>query len=145
MPKSTVNHIGIATRSLDDAEQIWSALGFKFLRNEESKSEGVKIRYMAGQSGTRIELLQPMDEDSPVGRFISKKGVGIQQIAIDVDDIQLMIQRLSEAGFRMINDKPLTSEDGKKIAFVHPNSCGGVLVELIERASDNHQKGSATR
>ena len=140
-----MNHIGIATNSLDDAEDIWSALGFRFLRNEDSESEGVKIRYMAGQSGTTIELLQPMSEDSPVGRFIAKKGVGIQQIAIDVDNIQLMIQSLKDAGFEMINDEPLTSDTGKKIAFVHPISCGGVLVELIERLSDNHQKGSATR
>ena len=87
---------------------------------------------MVNDSETRIELLEPISTDTPVGRFIDRRGVGIQQLAISVDDISETISKLLSMGIRMINTEPQIGHGGNKIAFVHPSSSGGVLVELVE-------------
>jgi len=133
MGDGSINHIGIATRSLDEAEAVWSAFGFKPSRDDLIPEQGVRIRYLVGSGGTKIELLEPLNEDSPVGRFIANMGEGVQQVAIDVDDIELSINRLKSLGFKLINDLPLVGSGGHRIAFVHPSTCGGVLIELVER------------
>ncbi len=86
------------------------------------------------ESPTRIELLEPLGPDTPVGRFISARGAGIQQLAIRVDDIEESIARLLESGVRMVDERPANGTEGSRIAFVHPSSTGGVLVELVEHA-----------
>jgi methylmalonyl-CoA epimerase len=133
MDDGSINHIGIATRSLDEAEAVWSAFGFVHSRDDMILEQGVRIRYLVGSGGTKIELLEPLNEDSPVGRFITKNGEGVQQVAVDVDDIELSINHLKSLGFRLINDRPLVGSGGHRIAFVHPSTCGGVLIELVER------------
>jgi methylmalonyl-CoA epimerase len=133
MDDGSINHIGIATRSLDEAEAVWSAFGFVPSRDDMILEQGVRIRYLVGSGGTKIELLEPLNEDSPVGRFITKNGEGVQQVAVDVDDIELSINHLKSLGFRLINDRPLVGSGGHRIAFVHPSTCGGVLIELVER------------
>ena len=85
-----------------------------------------------GTNATRIELLEPIDEDTPIGRFLNKKGAGIQQIAFRVDDLNSLLSRLKAEGVRLINETPTEGSHGSKIAFVHPSSTGGVLVELLE-------------
>ena len=132
MKTGSINHIGIATLSLDEAEQIWSTLGFTPTKDHIIEDQGVKIRYMKGSGNTNIELLEPISNDTPIGKFIKNRGVGIQQIAINVDDINSKIIELKNNGFKMINDKAITGSDGKMVAFIHPSSCGGVLVELVE-------------
>ena len=87
---------------------------------------------MSGSQETRIELLEPISDDSPIGRFIEKRGEGIQQIAVDVLDMEAKIEELMSMGIRMINKTPLIGSGGSRIAFIHPSSCGGVLVELVE-------------
>ena len=87
---------------------------------------------MVNESDTRIELLEPTASNTPVGKFIQKKGVGIQQLAISVDDISETISKLLDMGIRMINSEPQVGHGGNKIAFVHPSSSGGVLIELVE-------------
>ncbi len=132
MAGGTVNHIGIATPSLDESVELWSKLGFSPSEDKINEDQGVKIRYLKGSGNTRIELLEPLSGESPVGRFISTRGPGVQQIAIDVEDIDSMISDLVGIGVRMVSEVPVIGSDGLRIAFVHPSSTGGVLIELVE-------------
>ena len=132
MAGGTVNHIGIATPSLDESVELWSKLGFSPSEDKINEDQGVKIRYLKGSGNTRIELLEPLSEESPVGRFIESRGPGVQQIAIDVEDIDSMISDLVGIGVRMVSEVPVIGSDGLRIAFVHPSSTGGVLIELVE-------------
>ena len=132
MAGGSVNHIGIATSSLDESEELWSKLGFSQSVEKISEDQGVKIRYLQGTGNTRIELLEPLSKETPVGRFIERRGPGVQQIAIDVDDIESMISDLIDIGVRMVSEEPIIGSDGHRIAFVHPSSAGGVLIELVE-------------
>ena len=133
MEEGSINHIGIATKSLDEAGAIWSAFGFEPTNEEVLPDQGVRVRYLAGSGGTRIELLEPLDDGGPVGRFIANKGEGVQQVAVDVEDIELAIARLKSIGLEMINEQPTIGSGGHRRAFVHPSSCGGVLIELVEK------------
>ena len=132
MGRGSVNHIGIATDSLDNAAKVWEALGFAQGDDEVVEDQGVKIRYMRGDGETNIELLEPLSDDSPVGKFLSARGPGVQQIAVNVPDIVSKISQLKGMGIRMINDDPILGSNGHKIAFIHPSSCGGDLIELVE-------------
>ena len=132
MAGGSVNHIGIATPSLDESGELWSKLGFSQSIDKTSEDQGVKIRYLQGTGNTRIELLEPLSKETPVGRFIERRGPGVQQIAIDVDDIESMISDLIDIGVRMVSEEPIIGSDGHRIAFVHPSSAGGVLIELVE-------------
>jgi|TARA_B100000959_G_scaffold181518_1_gene189836 methylmalonyl-CoA/ethylmalonyl-CoA epimerase len=132
MAGGSVNHIGIATPSLDESGELWSKLGFSQSIDKTSEDQGVKIRYLQGTGNTRIELLEPLSKETPVGRFIERRGPGVQQIAIDVDDIESMISDLIDIGVRMVSEEPVIGSDGHRIAFVHPSSAGGVLIELVE-------------
>ena len=130
---SRIDHIGIATESIDSALPFWNVLGFKSSGGGIVEEQGVEVRYMRNESDTRIELLEPTGPDTPVGRFIERKGEGIQQLAISVPDIRETIEKLTEMGVIMINPEPQIGHGGRKIAFVHPSSSGGVLIELVER------------
>ena len=128
-----LDHIGIATNSLDNHSQFWSSLGFIQGKDEVNVEQGVKIRFFEAVSGApKIELLEPLTPDSPIGRFLEKRGEGVQQIAVKTTDIVSTINQLQSMGIRMINDVPVSGANGTKIAFVHPSSTGGVLVELVE-------------
>jgi methylmalonyl-CoA epimerase len=127
-----IDHIGIATDSIADATTFWEMLGFNVMKDEVVEDQGVKIRYLNCDSETRIELLEPLSEESPVGRFITNRGAGVQQVAISVEDLEEAISSLIDNGIRMINNEPVIGSGGHKIAFVHPSSSGGVLVELVE-------------
>lgn len=127
-----IDHIGIATGSIEKSSKFWNMLGFEDSGDEIVESQGVKIRYLKGEDATRVELLEPLSEDTPVGQFIIKRGVGVQQIAVSVKNIDEMISRLIGNGIRMINEAPVEGSDGHRIAFIHPASTGGVLVELVE-------------
>tara|TARA_B100000579_G_C22467553_1_gene681863 strand:+ start:48 stop:452 length:405 start_codon:yes stop_codon:yes gene_type:complete len=132
MTDGTIDHIGIATSSLDESQQLWSILGFTQGEDQINSEEGVKIRFMNGNTSTRIELLEPLGDDTPVGKFISKYGPGIQQIAVRVADIEETISVLLSVGVKMVSETPTLGADGHRIAFVHPSSAGGVLIELVE-------------
>ena len=128
-----LDHICIATNSLDNHSQFWSSLGFIQGKDEVNVEQGVKIRFFEAVSGApQIELLEPLTPDSPIGRFLEKRGEGVQQIAVKTTDIVSTINQLQSMGIRMINDVPVSGANGTKIAFVHPSSTGGVLVELVE-------------
>jgi len=132
MTGGTIDHIGIATSSLDESQQLWAILGFTQGDDKINSEQGVKIRFMNGNTSTRIELLEPLGDDTPVGKFISKNGPGVQQIAVRVADIEETISSLLSAGVKMVSEAPTLGADGHRIAFVHPSSAGGVLIELVE-------------
>ena len=134
MNKPSIDHVGIATKSIEEATVFWDALGLVTESDHVNHEQGVRIRIMEGGADSpKVELLEPLGPETPVGKFISKRGEGIQQIAFTVDDISVAILRLIETGCRMINDEPLEGVGGTLIAFVHPSSTGGVLVELVQR------------
>ena len=134
MNKPSIDHVGIATKSIEEATVFWDTLGLVTESDHVNHEQGVRIRMLEGGADSpKVELLEPLGPETPVGKFISKRGEGIQQIAFTVDDISVAILRLIETGCRMINDEPLEGVGGTLIAFVHPSSTGGVLVELVQR------------
>ena len=133
MSKPRIDHVGIATNSIEEAAVFWEALGLVSKQDDVNQEQGVRIRMMMGDANSpNVELLEPLGPDTPVGKFISKRGEGIQQLAFTVIDIEDTISRLIELGCKMINEEPTKGIEGSLIAFVHPSSTGGVLVELVQ-------------
>ena len=130
-----VDHIGIAVSDLDSGSAFWRLIGLEQGDDEVNAEQGVNIRFFGSEQGTtatRIELLSPTSTDTPIGRFLEKKGPGVQQIAFRVDNLQELLDKLKLEGVRLINETPTIGAHGSQIAFVHPSSTGGVLVELLE-------------
>ncbi|MFO8191174.1 MAG: methylmalonyl-CoA epimerase [Bacillota bacterium] len=127
-----VDHIGIAVRDLEKMVRIFrDSLGFEYNGEEEVPEQKVRTAFFpAGES--KIELLQTTDPDGPIGRFIAKKGEGVHHIALGVSDIEAKIRELKEKGIEIIDEKPRYGAGGAKIAFIHPQSTGGVLIELCQ-------------
>ena len=130
-----LDHIGIAVNDLESGSAFWKLLGLSQGEDERNDEQGVDIRFFETEYSTdaaRIELLSPTGEDTPIGRFLTKKGPGIQQIAFRVGDLESLLSRLKANGVRLIDETPTEGAHGSRIAFVHPSSTGGVLVELLE-------------
>ena len=134
-----IDHIGIATKDIEKASNFWVQVGLEAGSDHINEEQDVKIRMFYGRdkegkkTHSKVELIEALSESSPIAKFIDKKGVGIQQLAVSVDDIDLVISNLIKAGVRMINSEATIGAGGHRIAFVHPESTGGVLVELVER------------
>ncbi len=129
-----IEHIGIAVKNLKDANRVYTALlGTPPYKTETVESEGVKTSFFkAGPN--KIELLEATHGDSPIAKFIAKRGEGIHHIAFEVNDISAEIKRLEKEGFTVLNEKPKRGADNKLVAFLHPKSTHGVLVELCQDA-----------
>lgn len=127
-----IEHIGIAVKDLDKSNELFANLfGEPHYKIEEVASEGVKTSFF--KVGTnKIELLEATKPDSPIAKFIEKKGEGIHHIAFDVDDIEAEIKRLKASGFIVLNEEPKQGADNKLVAFLHPKSTNGVLIELCQ-------------
>jgi len=127
-----IEHLGIAVKDLDEATKTYeSLLGKSAYQTEKVESEGVEtVFFKTGES--KIELLGATRADSPIAKYIEKRGEGLHHIAFDVADIEAEIKRLKSEGFRLINETPKLGADQKRIAFLHPKSAHGVLVELCE-------------
>lgn len=127
-----IEHIGIAVKDIEAANALFSKLlNTKPYKSEEVKSEGVITSFfMVGE--TKIELLQATNAESPIARFIEKKGEGIHHIAFGVDNVQNEIGRLLSEGFEMLHTAPKEGADNKLIAFAHPKSTGSVLTEICQ-------------
>lgn len=130
-----INHLGIATKGIDEALRFWeNALGLKNVHTEVVEDQKVRVAMLPlGES--RIELLEPTSEDSPISKFLEKRGGGIHHIAVEVDDIVAVLAELREKGMRLIDEAPRTGAEGCLVAFVHPASANGVLLELVQLAS----------
>lgn len=127
-----IEHIGIAVNNLEQSNKLFSSLfGRENYKVEEVLSEGVKTSFF--QIGpNKIELLEANNPDSAIGKFIDKKGEGIHHIAFAVDDITKEIDRLKKLGFHILNEIPKKGADNKLVAFVHPKTANGVLIELCQ-------------
>ena len=136
---SRIDHIGIATNNLNDASKFWQLIGLDSGEDHINLEQDVKIRMFYGKDENsnktyyKVELIEALSDNSPIAKFIQKRGEGIQQLAISVKNIDNLISNLIDSGIRMINKESTIGAGGHKIAFVHPESTGGVLVELVER------------
>ncbi|SRR6266481_6738068 len=128
-----IDHIGIATRGIQDAIAFYrDALGLDVTETEEVAEQKVRVA-MLPIGGSRIELLEATSADSPISRFLEKRGPGIHHIAVRVDDIRAVLADLKQNGARLIDEEPRKGAAGCLVAFVHPSSTGGVLLELVQR------------
>jgi methylmalonyl-CoA/ethylmalonyl-CoA epimerase len=127
-----LEHIGIAVKNLDSANKLISRLlGKNHYKIEEVQSEGVRTSFFE-IGGVKIELLEATNPESPIARFIDKKGEGIHHLAFEVEDINASLKNYESQGFELINKSPKEGADNKMIAFLHPKSTNGVLVELCQ-------------
>jgi methylmalonyl-CoA/ethylmalonyl-CoA epimerase len=131
MEKPTLDHIGIAVRSLDSAK-IYEALGLRVDHVETVESQGVRTAFLS-VGDSNLELLEPLSADSPVGRFVAKRGEGIHHICLRVSNLDEHLARLKAEGFRLINESPVPGAHGCRVAFLHPSAGNGVLIELSEK------------
>jgi len=127
-----INHLGIATKGIDEALKFWQdALGLENVHAEEVAEQKVRVA-MLPIGDTRIELLEATSADSPIAKFIEKRGGGIHHIAVEVENIEESLAKLKASGARLIDEQPRIGAEGCLIAFVHPSSTNGVLLELIQ-------------
>jgi len=127
-----INHLGIATKGIDAALKFWAdALGLENVHTEVVEDQKVRVAMLPiGES--RIELLEPTSEDSPISKFLEKRGGGIHHIAVEVEDIEAALAGLKAKGMRLIDESPRIGAEGCLVAFVHPSSANGVLLELVQ-------------
>jgi methylmalonyl-CoA/ethylmalonyl-CoA epimerase len=127
-----IEHLGIAVKSLETSNQLFKQLlGAAHYKTEEVASEGVNTSFFR-VGPNKIELLEATNPESPIAKFIDKKGEGIHHIAFEVEDIRAEIARLQGEGFTVLNEEPKKGADNKWVAFLHPKSTNGVLIELCQ-------------
>lgn len=135
------DHVGIAVRSLAEGEKIYQAMGFTEGHVEEVKSEKVRVKIFSLNNGARIELLEPTSDASVVAKFLEKRGPGIHHICLRVKDIRSVLKKIKKANMRMINEEPFRGAGNCDVAFIHPASAGGVLIELSQPLQVSSEKG----
>lgn len=135
-----IDHVGIAVRDLDEAIAFYrDTFGMSVTHEERNEEQGVREAMLAvGASGSCVQLLAPLRPDSPIGKFLERTGEGIQQMAYGVEDIDAVCATLRERGVRLLYAEPKRGTADSRINFIHPKDAGGVLVELVEAASDSH-------
>ncbi|MGZ7079213.1 MAG: methylmalonyl-CoA epimerase [Thermoanaerobaculia bacterium] len=131
MKKPVLDHIGIAVKSIEGAS-IYRALGLAVDHVEDVKTQGVKTAFLS-VGDSNLELLEPLSPESPVAKFIEKRGEGIHHICFRVDDLEAHLAKLKAQGFRLINEAPVPGAHGCRVAFLHPAAGNGVLIELSEK------------
>ncbi len=132
MSVKSLNHIGIAVRSIDDQKEFYEqAIGAEFEGYEVVNDQKVRVGFFR-VGNVRLELLEPTESESPVAKFLEKRGEGLHHLAFTVEDINARIAELKESGIRMIDDSPRCGAHHMDIAFLHPKSTHGVLTELCE-------------
>ncbi len=127
----TIDHLGIAVKSLAAAKRIYEKLGLTVSPEETVEAEQVRL-VMVPVGESRLELLEPTSESSPIAKFISKRGEGLHHVSLRVPDLAAAVERLKKDGVRMISNDIKVGAGGHRYIFVHPSSAGGVLLELVE-------------
>ena len=128
-----VEHIGIAVRELEDSKKIYcDILGLELTGEMTLPERGVKVAFLE-TGNTKVELLEGIGDESPVSKFVERKGPGVHHLCFEVEDIGRVLEELKEAGVRLIDDSPRPGAEGKLVAFLHPKSASGVLIELTEK------------
>lgn len=126
-----IDHLGVAVKSIGEARKFYEALGLSVEHEETVEHERVKTAMLpVGES--RVELLEPTEEDSPVGKFLAKRGEGLHHVALQVEDVEAAMERLKAQGARLIADRVQVGAGGHRYFFVHPASAGGVLLEIVQ-------------
>ena len=137
MPRPSLDHIGIAVESLERGLGFYEALGLELEGVEEVAEQGVKVGFLpVGDS--RLELLEPTGEGSPIAAHLERRGPGLHHICLRVDDIRAAMASLSAKGYRLLSDEPQQGAHGCLVCFVHPKSTGGVLLELSQPGAESH-------
>lgn len=133
MPKITrINHVAIAVDDMDQSLSFWrDALGMELHELRDVPAEKSRVAFLP-LDGAEIELVQPTTEDSGLAKYLAKRGPGMHHVCLEVDDIEGMMAQLRQKGIRLINEEARTATDGKRYAFIHPESTSGVLVELYQ-------------
>ncbi len=135
---STIDHVGVAVESIDDALALYeTVLGMPLVHRETVSEQGVDAALLDVGDG-HVELLQPLNADTAVGKFLARRGPGLHHVAYRVPDVTETLRRLTEAGMRLIDEQPRTGIRGSRVAFLHPASTGGVLTELVQPAGEDH-------
>ena len=128
-----LDHIGVAVKDLDGAIGLYrDVLGLKYEGSHVLTERGVRVAFFSIGNEAHIELLEPISNESTIAKFLSSHGEGLHHIALKVDNIEAALENLRQKGMALIDDKPKAGAEGKKIAFVHPKSTRGVLLELCE-------------
>ena len=131
-----IEHIGVAVDDLDATSLFWEkALGIKHTHTEDVESEGVRTKIFDTGKG-KIELLKSINNNSPIRKFLKKRGPGIHHVCLQVESINTAINELKDLNIQVLSENPKIGAEGYKIFFIHPKSTGGVLVELAEKPSD---------
>jgi len=129
-----VDHVGVAVKSLDEAVGVYrDVLGFRLEGIHVLTERKVRVAFFSTEGETRIELLEPLSNDSPVAKFLESRGEGVHHIAVTVDDIERVLAELKSKGVTLVDEKPRVDAEGTQIAFVHPRSTKGVLLELVKK------------
>ena len=130
-----IDHIGLAVESISQAPEIFSeGLGLELQGTENVGTDGVVAAFLpVGES--RLELLEPMEQEGPVRKFLQNRGQGVHHVCLEVEDLPGLLARLRERGVELIDDQPRPGAHGTQVAFVHPKSANGVLIELVETTS----------
>ena len=134
-----INHIAVAVSDIEFSLTFWrDALGLELAELRDVPAEAAQIAFLP-VGGTEVELVRPTTEDSGLAKYIAKRGEGLHHLCLETDDIEAMLAQLKEKGIQLINESPRTGADGKKYAFIHPKSTGGVLVELYQLSVNSIQ------
>ena len=128
-----IDHLGIAVKSINEGKKFWGDLLGLWLEDSEAMAEEKLITTFFPIGESEIELLETTDPEGPIGRYLEKRGEGVHHIALRVENIEEALKELKEKGIRLVDEKPRKGAGGAKIAFLHPKSTNGVLVELCER------------
>ena len=126
-----IDHLGIAVKSVAAAKEFYEALGLAVSAQETVAAEKVNLA-MATVGESRLELLEPMSDDSTIAKFLTKRGEGLHHVALQVPDLATVVEKLKKSGIRLVSDEIKIGAGGHRYVFVHPSSAGGVLVELVE-------------
>jgi len=127
-----VNHVAVVVDDMEKALAFWrDALGMELHGLRDVPAEKSQVAFLP-VAGSEVELVMPTSDDSGIAKYLAKRGPGMHHICLEVDDIQDMLAQLQARGVRLINEEPRTTADGKKYAFIHPESTSGVLVELYQ-------------
>ncbi len=133
MPKiKSINHVAVVVDDMEKSLNFWrDALGMELHELRDVPAERSQVAFLP-VAGAEVELVMPTSEDSGIARYLTKRGPGMHHICLEVDDIDGMMSQLKKKAIRLINEEPRVAADGKKYAFIHPESTGGVLVELYQ-------------
>ncbi len=131
MSATKLDHIGIAVAALDEALGVYQSLGLEMVGAEEVPGQKVRVAFLP-LGDTRLELLEPTSDDSPIARHLERRGPGLHHLCFEVEDIRAAMERLAADGYTLLSSEPQPGAHGCLVCFVHPRSAGGVLIELSQ-------------